>query len=59
MTPAEHYCEAERLLTPGEYDDPDSFWPSPSTVALAQVHATLATADGDAVPNDDASADSW
>jgi hypothetical protein len=45
MTPGEHYREAERILayvlartsTPGADD------PSPGLLALAQIHATLAT----------------
>ena len=37
MTPYEHYCEAERLLNePRRRDDSQ-------LIALAQVHATLAT----------------
>jgi hypothetical protein len=35
MTPAEHYAEAERLITPGRVV-------GPIIVPLAQVHATLA-----------------
>lgn len=43
MTPAEHYAEAERLLKMAVGDFPAEPIHRP-VVALAQVHATLATA---------------
>jgi hypothetical protein len=42
MTGPEHFREAERLLTPGEYDESEDQALVARDVALAQVHATLA-----------------
>jgi hypothetical protein len=39
MTPHEHYRQAERLLAEAAKDT----WPGRNLVAVAQVHATLAT----------------
>ncbi len=41
MTPDEHYREAERLLKQARGEEYNHKWTS--LVALAQVHATLAT----------------
>lgn len=44
MTGPEHYTEAERLITPGVYDEDGDEGLLVPDIALAQVHATLALA---------------
>lgn len=52
MSGPEHFKEAERLLSPGEYDEAEDRDLFMRDVALAQVHATLALAAATALPGD-------
>lgn len=52
MSGPEHYKEAERLLSPGEYDEAEDRDLFMRDVALAQVHATLALAAATALPGE-------
>lgn len=49
MTGPEHYREAERLITPGAYDETGEEGLLARDIALAQVHATLALAAATAI----------